>query len=61
MNPLIDINDIINLNNFAIKTILKLLHSLAILILMKLKNENIVKVICNESLEKNKFSSAKIF
>ena len=59
--PLIDVDDIINLNNLAIKN-----NSEIATLACKLKdkyidNLNVVKVICNGNIEKNKISSAQNF
>ena len=59
--PLIDTNDIINLNNLAIKQNFEIATLACKLDSINLKNENVVKVVCNENIEKNKFSSAQKF
>ena len=59
--PMIDINDIINLKNIAINNNSEIATLACNLDINKIKNQNIVKVICNESLEKNKFSFAQKF
>jgi len=60
--PLIDPNDIINLNNLIIKNNLDL-GTMAIKFKKKIfiENENVVKVITNEGLKKNKISIANNF
>ncbi len=59
--PLIDTNDIINLNNLAIKHNFEIATLACKLDSINFKNENVVKVICNENIEKNNFSFAKKF
>mgnify|MGYP000117601392 CR=1 FL=1 len=59
--PLIDTNDIINLNNLAIKNNSEIATLACKLDSKNFRNENVVKVICNENIEKNKFSSARKF
>jgi len=59
--PLIDKNDIINLNNLAIKNKSEIATLACKLKNKEIENKNIVKVICNENIEKNKISSAKTF
>tara|TARA_B100000035_G_scaffold228277_1_gene196576 strand:+ start:305 stop:1042 length:738 start_codon:yes stop_codon:yes gene_type:complete len=59
--PLINKNDIINLNNLAINNNSEI-ATLACKIESKdMQNKDIVKVICNENLENNIFSSAQKF
>ena len=59
--PLIDTNDIINLNNLAIKHNSEIATLACKIDSINFKNENVVKVICNDNIEKNKFSSAQKF
>ena len=59
--PLIDINDIINLNNFAIKNNCEIATLACKLELENNENQNVVKVICEENIEKKKISTAKNF
>ena len=59
--PLIDTNDIINLNNLAINNNFEIATLACRLNTQNATNENIVKVICNNNIENNKFSSAKNF
>ncbi len=59
--PLIDTNDIINLNNSAIRNNSEIATLACKLDNKNIENENVVKVICNEDLEKVKFSSAQKF
>ena len=59
--PLIDINDIIKLNNLAISNNSEMATLACKLESKNSKNENVVKVICNENIEKNNFSTAKNF
>ena len=59
--PLIDINDIINLNNLAINNNFEIATLACRLKTQNATNENVVKVICNNNIENNKFSSAKNF
>ena len=59
--PLIDINDIIKLNNLAISNNSEMATLACKLESKNSKNENVVKVICNENIEKNNFSRAKSF
>ena len=59
--PMIDINDVINLNNFAIKYNSNIATLACKLERKNFENQNVVKVITNEDIEKNKFSSAKNF
>ena len=59
--PLIDINDIINLNNLAIKHNSEIATLACKLETKNIENQNVVKVICDENIEKNKFSPAKQF
>ena len=59
--PLIDINDIINLNNLAIKHNSEIATLACKLETKNIENQNVVKVICDENIEKNKFSQAKQF
>ena len=59
--PLIDKNDIINLNNFAIQNGSEIATLACALQNKNIKNKNVVKVICSEDIKKNKFSSAKKF
>ena len=57
--PLIDTNDIVNLNNLAIKNNSEIATLACKLEKKNIENQNVVKVICNENIEKNKFSTAK--
>ena len=59
--PLIDTNDIVNLNNLAIKNNSEIATLACKLEKKNIENQNVVKVICNENIEKNKFSTAKKF
>ena len=59
--PLIDVNDIINLNNLAIKHNSEIATLACKLKKKNIENQNVVKVICDENIEKNKFSTAKKF
>ena len=59
--PLIDTNDIVNLNNLAIKHDSKVATLACKLETKNIENQNVVKVICDENFEKNKFSPAKKF
>ena len=59
--PMIDIDDIVNLNNFAVNNNFKIATLACNLDINEIKNENIVKVICDESLEKKKFSFSQKF
>ncbi len=59
--PMIDINDIINLNNFAIERSSEIATLACKLERKNIDKQNVVKVITNEDIEKNKFSSAKNF
>ena len=59
--PLIDKNDLINLNDLAIKNNSEIATLACKIKDKEIENENIVKVICNENIEKNKISSAKTF
>ncbi len=59
--PLIDINDIIKLNNLAISNNSEMATLACKLESKNSKNESVVKVICNENIEKNNFSTAKSF
>ena len=59
--PLIDINDIINLNNLATKHNSEIATLACKLETKNVENQNVVKVICDENIEKNKFSTAKKF
>ena len=56
--PLIDINDIIKLNNLAISNNSEMATLACKLESKNSKNESVVKVICNENIEKNNFSTA---
>ena len=59
--PLIDAEDIINLNNLAVKNNSDIATLACKLDSKNIKNKNVVKVICKDNIEKNKFSSARIF
>ena len=59
--PMIDIDDIVNLNNLAVKNNFEIATLACNLDINKIKNQNIVKVICDESIEKSKFSFARKF
>jgi len=59
--PLIDKNDIINLNNLAIKNNSEIATLACKLETKNINNQNVVKVICDKNIEKNKISSAKKF
>ena len=59
--PLIDVNDIINLNNLATKHNSEIATLACKLETKNVENQNVVKVICDENIEKNKFSTAKKF
>jgi len=59
--PLINREDIINLNNLAIKNNSDIATLACQLKQNNIKNENIVKVVCKENIEKKGFSSAKHF
>ena len=59
--PLIDTNDIVNLNNLAIKHNSEIATLACKLEKKNIENQNVVKVICNENIKKNKISSAKEF
>ena len=57
--PLIDVNDIINLNNLAIKHNSEIATLACKLETKNIENSNVVKVVCDENFKKNKISSAK--
>ena len=59
--PLIDTNDIINLNNLAINNNFEIATLACKLEKKNIENQNVVKVICDKNIEKNKFSPAKKF
>ncbi len=59
--PMIDMNDIVNLYNFAIQYNPNIATLACKLERKNFENQNVVKVITNEDIEKNKFSSAKNF
>ena len=59
--PLIDTSDIVNLNNLAIKHNSDIATLACKLETKNIENQNVVKVICDENIEKNKFSQAKKF
>ncbi len=59
--PLIDTEDIINLNNLAIRNNSQIATLACKLEIKDITNKNVVKVICEESLNKNKISPAKDF
>ena len=59
--PLIDTNDIVNLNNLAIKHNSEIATLACKLETKNIENQNVVKVICNENIKKNKISPAKEF
>ena len=59
--PLIDVNDIINLNNLSIKHNFEIATLACKLKTKNIDNQNVVKVVCDENIEKNKFSTAKKF
>ena len=59
--PLIDKNDIINLNELAVKNNSEIATLACKLETKNIKNQNIVKVVCNENIENNKISVAKKF
>ncbi len=59
--PLIDKNDIINLNNLAIKNNSEIATLACKLENNYLENKNVVKVVSKENLEKNKISEAQKF
>jgi len=59
--PLIDTNDIINLNNLAIKHNSEIATLACKLETKNIENSNVVKVVCDENFKKNKISSAKNF
>ena len=59
--PLIDVKDIIKLNNLAIRNNSDIATLACKLKNKDIENKNIVKVICKENIEKNKFSSALSF
>tara|TARA_B100000929_G_scaffold244426_1_gene202403 strand:+ start:1774 stop:2511 length:738 start_codon:yes stop_codon:yes gene_type:complete len=59
--PMIDINDIIDLNNFVIQHNSEIATLGCKLERKNIENQNVVKVITNEDIKKNKFSSAKFF
>ena len=59
--PLIDINDVINLNNLAINNNSEIATLACNLDGNRINNQNIVKVICDKNLERNKFSFAREF
>ena len=59
--PMIGTNDIINLNNLAIENNFEIATLACKLQSKDIKNNNVVKVICAENIEANKFSSAKNF
>ena len=59
--PMIDINDIINLNNFAIQHNSNIATLACKLERKNFENHNVVKVITKEDIEKNKFSLAENF
>ena len=59
--PMIDINDIINLNNLAIQYNSNIATLACKLEKKNFDNQNVVKVITKEGIDKNKSSSAKNF
>jgi len=59
--PLIDKNVIINLNELAIKNNSKIATLACKLNTHEIENKNIVKVLCSESIEQNKISTAQNF
>ena len=59
--PMIDVNDIINLNNFAIQYNSNIATLACKLERKNFENQNVVKVITKEDIEKNKFSLAENF
>tara|TARA_B100002052_G_scaffold73389_2_gene66500 strand:+ start:5749 stop:6486 length:738 start_codon:yes stop_codon:yes gene_type:complete len=59
--PLIDKNDIINLNELAVKNNSEIATLACKLETKNIKNQNIVKVVCNENIENNKISVAQKF
>ncbi len=59
--PLINKNDIINLNNLAKKNNSEIATLACMLENKDIENQNVVKVICDEKIEKNKLSPAKKF
>ena len=59
--PLIDPNDIINLNNIAIKNNSEIATLACKLEHKNIDNKNVVKVICNENIDQDSFSNAKTF
>ena len=59
--PLIDTEDIINLNNLAIKNNSDIATLACKLDSKNNENQNIVKVVCNKNIEKEQFSSAEYF
>ena len=59
--PLIETKDIINLNYFAIQKNSEIATLACKLDRKNIDNKNVVKVICDQNLEINKFTSAKMF
>ncbi len=59
--PLIDVKDIVNLNNLAIRNNSDIATLACKLKNKDIENKNIVKVICEENIEKKKFSTAQSF
>ena len=59
--PMIDINDIINLSNFAIQNKASIATLACKLERKNFENKNVVKVITKENVEENKFSLAENF
>ncbi len=59
--PMIDINDVKNLTYLAITNNSEIATLACNLDIDQIKNKNIVKVMCNEDLEKHKFSFARKF
>ena len=59
--PLIDKEDIINLNNLAIKSNSDIATLACKLDTKNIENKNVVKVKCNDNIEKIKISPAKFF
>ena len=59
--PLINVDDIINLNNLAIKNNSEIATLACKLEDKYIHNKNVVKVICNDDIENNKISSANNF
>jgi|TARA_B100001741_G_C16479910_1_gene564323 3-deoxy-manno-octulosonate cytidylyltransferase (CMP-KDO synthetase) len=59
--PLLDIKDIINLKNFAVKKNSKIATLACKLESKNFENESVVKVRCKNNLEKNKISCAQEF